>query len=180
MADTSPELPGTADVQTVTRHGERTTPGIDGVVLRTPVTHVDHRGALHEIYNGDPDLWPEPVVHLYQSSVFPGQIKGWSRHTTKIDRYTLATGELLVLLYDGRPDSPTHGLEQSVVITPRGVRQVRIPAGVWHMLINVGTDEAHVINMPTEPYHHDAPDRILLPWNTDELPVDVRAYLPKF
>ena len=30
------------------------------------------------------------------------------------------------------------------------------------------------------PYHHEAPDRILLPWDTDELPVDVGSYLPKF
>lgn len=173
-------LPGTPDVQTVTSTGKPTGKSIDGVMLRTPVTHVDHRGALHEIYNGDPDLWPEPAVYVYQSSVFPGQIKGWARHVTKIDRYTLAAGELLVLLYDGRPDSPTHGVLQSVMITARGVRQVRIPSGVWHMLINVGDVEAHVINMPTEAYHHDAPDRILLPWDTDELPVDVRQFLPKF
>lgn len=180
MSEHDTPLPGRPDVQTVTRDGRPTTPTIDGVELRTPVTHVDHRGALHEIYNGDPELWPEPIVHLYQSSVFAGQIKGWSRHTTKIDRYTLATGELLVLLYDGRPESPTHGVTQSIMITARGVRQVRIPAGVWHLLINLGPDEAHVINMPTEPYHHEAPDRILLPWDSDEIPVDVRSYLPKF
>ncbi len=35
-----------------------------------------------------------------------------------------------------------------------------------------------MINLPTEPYHHDAPDRILLPWDTTELPVSVRDYLP--
>ena len=27
---------------------------------------------------------------------------------------------------------------------------------------------------------HEAPDRVLLPWDTDELPVDVRGYLPRF
>ena len=36
------------------------------------------------------------------------------------------------------------------------------------------------MNFPTERYQHHAPDRILLPWDTDELPVDVREYLPKF
>jgi hypothetical protein len=51
---------------------------------------------------------------------------------------------------------------------------------VWHLLINLGVEEAHVINFPTHPYHHDAPDRFLLDWDTDELPVDVRSYLPKF
>jgi dTDP-4-dehydrorhamnose 3,5-epimerase len=172
--------PGARDVQTVTADGESTLPAIDGVITHSPVVHLDHRGSLFEIYNGDPAIWPEPVVYCYQASVFPGQIKGWSRHEVKTDRYSLAVGELLVLLHDGRADSGTAGITQRVVLSPRGDRQLVIPAGVWHLLINLGVEEAHVINFPTHPYHHDAPDRFLLDWDTDELPVDVRSYLPKF
>jgi len=162
----------------VTAAGESTLPCIDGVSTRSPVVHLDHRGALFEIYNGDPDIWPDPVVYAYQASVFPGQIKGWARHEVKNDRYTLAVGELIVLLHDGRPASPTYGMTQRIVLSDRGVRQLVIPAGVWHLLINAGAVETHVINFPTERYHHDQPDRILLPWDTDELPVDVKAHLP--
>jgi dTDP-4-dehydrorhamnose 3,5-epimerase len=150
------------------------------VELRTPPIHIDHRGALFEIYNGDPELWPEPAVYAYVDSVLPGQIKGWNRHLKKIDRYSLITGELLVLLYDGRTGSATHGVSQRVVLSTRGARQVRIPVGVWHMLINVRQEEAWLVNLPTERYHHEAPDRILLPWDSDEIPVDVKAVLPKF
>jgi dTDP-4-dehydrorhamnose 3,5-epimerase len=92
----------------------------------------------------------------------------------------LIVGELLVLLHDARPGSPTEGVTQSIVLSPVGARQVRIPVGVWHLLANVGTDRAYFVNLPTEPFHHDAPDRILLPWDTVELPVDVRSHLPKF
>ncbi len=172
--------PGARDVQTVMASGESTLPVIDGVVTRSPAVHLDHRGALFEIYNGDPTIWPEPIVYCYQTSVFPGQIKGWSRHELKVDRYSLAVGELIVLLHDARSGSPTNGLTQRVVLSPRGDRQLVIPAGVWHLLINPGAEEAHVLNFPTHPYHHDAPDRFVLPWDTDELPVDVRSYLPKF
>jgi dTDP-4-dehydrorhamnose 3,5-epimerase len=35
------------------------------------------------------------------------------------------------------------------------------------------------VNFPTEPYNHEAPDRLMLPWDTDELPVDVSKYLPR-
>jgi dTDP-4-dehydrorhamnose 3,5-epimerase len=48
------------------------------------------------------------------------------------------------------------------------------------MIINVGDQDAQLINFPTEPYDHDKPDRILLPWDTDVLPVKVRDFLPKF
>jgi dTDP-4-dehydrorhamnose 3,5-epimerase len=172
--------PGFRDRQTVTAAGDSTLPTIDGVVTHRPVVHLDHRGSLFEVYNGDPALWSSPVVYAYQCSVLPGQIKGWSRHEIKTDRYCLAVGEIMLLLHDSRPDSPTHARTQLVMLSPQGVRQVVIPAGVWHLLANAGSQEAHLVNFPTERYHHDAPDRILLPWDTDELPVDVREYLPKF
>jgi dTDP-4-dehydrorhamnose 3,5-epimerase len=156
-------------------------PVIDGVVVHRPVVHLDERGSLFEIYDGSGSgMWADPVVYCYQASVFPGQIKGWSRHEIKTDRYSLASGELLVLLHDGRADSSTRGLTQRVVLSARGERQLLIPPGVWHLFMAVGAEEGHVLNFPTEPYHHDAPDRFLLPWDTDELPVDVPSYLPKF
>ena len=53
--------PGRRDVQTVTPAGLSTVPTIDGVVVHTPPTHVDHRGWVFEIHNLDPALgidWP--------------------------------------------------------------------------------------------------------------------------
>ena len=177
---TEPTLPGVPDVQTVTPEGRSTATVIDGVITRRPPVHVDHRGSLHELWNGQPDLGPEPIVHVYQNSLFPGQIKGWARHEHKVDRYSIAVGEMLALLYDGRPGSPTEGVLQRVHLTARGTMQMRIPVGVWHLLINLSQIETHFINMPTEPYVYGQPDRILLPWDSDEIPVDVRSYLPKF
>ena len=111
----------------------------------------------------------------------PGQLKGWARHEVKVDRYSLVVGELLMLLHDGRPDSPTHGVTQrSRPLPARASARSGSRSGSGTCSINLGNDEAHFVNFPTEPYHHDAPDRILLPWDTDELPVDVRSYLPKF
>jgi dTDP-4-dehydrorhamnose 3,5-epimerase len=171
--------PGARDVQTVTASGRPTGATIDGVVTHRPAVHADHRGLVFEIHNLEPALGAEPVVWAYGDMVRPGQIKGWARHAVKVDRYTLITGELLVLLYDGREGSASHGVTQSVVLSPTAARQLRIPVGVWHLLANIGTDEAHFVNLPTEPYHHEAPDRFLLPWDTEELPVDVRSYLPR-
>jgi dTDP-4-dehydrorhamnose 3,5-epimerase len=172
--------PGQRDQQTVTPDGESALRHIDGLILRKPVNHVDHRGNVFEIYNGDTDMWPDPIVWIYSDIVFPGQIKGWARHEVKVDRYTLISGTLTMLLYDGREDSPTHGLAQAVTLSAMGVRQIQIPVGVWHLLFASTPEEVHFVNMPTQPYHHEAPDRILLPWDTDEIPVDVRHYLPKF
>lgn len=171
---------GSRDVQTVTAQGENVIKGIAGVMTRAPKTHVDHRGELFEMYTGPDEFFPEPIVWSYHDIVYPGQIKGWARHEVKVDRYTLVAGSLMMLLWDGRADSPTFGREQAVQLSLSGTRQVRIPTGVWHLIFSQGNEPAYFVNFPTQPYHHHEPDRILLPWDTAELPVDVRKYLPKF
>jgi dTDP-4-dehydrorhamnose 3,5-epimerase-like enzyme len=60
----------------------------------------------------------------------------------------------------------------------RGIRQVVIPTGVWHLIANIGAVDAELINLPTQPYHREKPDRRGLPWDTDKIPLDVRSLLP--
>ena len=168
------------DVATVSVAGQVVAPKIiDGVLTRSPVEHVDHRGSVYEVFNDDPDFWQAPAVYTYQFSVRAGQVKGWGLHENHEDRYTLITGEVMTILYDAREDSPTHGMTQNVYLSAKGTRQLVIPRLVWHLTINLGTDEAVLINYPTEPYCHENPDRLLLPWNTAVIPVDVTEYFPR-
>jgi dTDP-4-dehydrorhamnose 3,5-epimerase len=169
---------GVRDAQTVTRAGASVARAIEGVVTHAPVNHVDHRGRVFEIHAGPSDFWADPLVYCYTFTIRPGQTKGWGLHREKEDRYTLVHGEVLTLLYDAREDSPTHGVVQKVTLTEQGVRQLRIPTGVWHMNVNLGEHEAFLINHPTVVYHHEAPDRLLLPWDTDQIPVDLADYFP--
>ena len=105
-------------------------------------------------------------------------MKGWGLHRHKDDRYTLIKGTVVTMLYDARIASPTHGLVQQVVMSEQGIQQLLIPAGVWHLTVNLGESEAFLINHPTQAYVHDAPDRVLLPWNTAEIPIDIGRLFP--
>jgi len=171
---------GVRDEQTVTSDGKPVAAMIDGVKVRSTPHHVDHRGTVFEMFEGVGDYWDEPVVYAYQFSVRPHQMKGWGLHERKADRYTIISGEVLLFLYDARENSPTHGVSMKLVLSDRGVRQVTMPPFVWHLSVNVGSVDAHLVNFPTEVYHHESPDRILLPWDSPDIPVDVRAHLPKF
>jgi dTDP-4-dehydrorhamnose 3,5-epimerase len=66
-----------------------------------------------------------------------------------------------------------------ITMTPQGIRQLVIPTGVWHMNVNISKDETFLINHPTEVYHHEAPDRYLLDWNTKDIPFNVSSVFPK-
>lgn len=166
------------DAQTVTAAGESVASTIHGVVTGAPVNHVDHRGRVFEVYAGPSEFWEEPLVYCYTFTVRAGQTKGWGLHLEKEDRYTLIHGEVLTILFDARTDSPTHGVVQKVTLTEQGIRQLRIPTGVWHMNVNLSESESFLINHPTTVYRHAAPDRLLLSWDAPQIPVDLAAYFP--
>jgi dTDP-4-dehydrorhamnose 3,5-epimerase len=166
------------DEATVRSDGSSLASVIDGVVTVAPINHVDHRGRVFEVFNGQGAMWAKPVVYCYAFTVRHGTTKGWGLHEHKDDRYTLISGEVLTVLHDARVDSPTHGLTQRVTLSGQGIRQLLIPAGVWHVNINLGEAEAHLVNHPTEVYVHGQPDRLLLPWDSPEIPADLEAYFP--
>lgn len=171
---------GRRDRATVTESGQSLAPCLSGVVTTSPVNHVDHRGRVFEIFpGGETEFWAAPVVYCYAFSVRSHQIKGWGLHEHKDDRYTLLTGEILTLLYDARTDSPTHGQGQQVTLSPEGTRQLLIPAGVWHLNVNLAPHESMLINHPTQRYDHAQPDRLLLPWDSTAIPIDVESFLPR-
>lgn len=167
------------DRATVTPTGRPLGKGIHDVRTQAPVNHVDHRGRVFEVYAGADEFWTDPIVYCYAFTVRDRQIKGWGLHERKDDRYTLLYGEVLTVLYDARTDSPSHGCVQRVHLTGEGKRQLRIPAGVWHLNVNLAPHESYLINHPTQPYDHNNPDRLLLPWDSPAIPVNVLDLLPR-
>jgi dTDP-4-dehydrorhamnose 3,5-epimerase len=65
-----------------------------------------------------------------------------------------------------------------VFLSEQGVRQLVIPKGVWHINLNVSEEETFLINNPTQVYNHEAPDRYLLPLDTDEIPFKISDLFP--
>jgi len=74
-------LPGAQkDPQIVTNEWHSVQPGLEGVVVRE-VLHVprDH-GVVTEMFRPEWDPTGMPVVHIYQSRLYPGAIGAWSCH----------------------------------------------------------------------------------------------------
>ena len=151
------------DTQTVTRDGERVQEAIHGVLVRHAVTHADERGALTEVYDERWEFTVEPVSYVYSSTIRPGQVRGWVVHLEQDDRLFFVKGTAKLALYDAREGSQTFGLANLYFLGDHDRALVRIPAGVVHGVKNVGDDEVVFLNLPTEPYAHDDPDKYRFP-----------------
>ena len=158
------------DRQTVDSSGERVDALPEGVTFHDIVTHVDDRGTTCELFDPRWGWHPDPMVFSYVFTVRPGKVKGWGMHLEHEDRYVILFGEMEVLLYDEREDSPTKGLVASVVLSHHRRRLMSIPRGVWHADRTLGDTDAVVVNFPTIQYDHTNPDKYRLPLDTDRIP----------
>ncbi len=164
MPDTIREKP------TVTRGGERLEQLPDGVTFRDAVTNVDERGTVCEMFDPRWGWTDTGLVFAYFTTVRPGVVKGWGMHLEHEDRYFILYGDLEVVLYDDRPDSPTREMVAKVYLSEHERRLMNIPPGIWHADRNVGSGDATLINFPTKPYDHQNPDKYRLPLDTDQIP----------
>jgi dTDP-4-dehydrorhamnose 3,5-epimerase len=158
------------DIATVTAEGQNLQAVPEGVSFRDAVTHVDDRGSVCELFDSRWDWSDAPLVFSYCFTLRPGAVKGWGLHRQHEDRYFILYGDLEVVLYDDRADSPTNGMVAKVYLSEHHRRLMNIPAGVWHANRNVGTADVTVINFPTRPYDHENPDKYRLPLDTDQIP----------
>lgn len=158
------------DAPSVTAAGEALRRLPHGVTFRDAATHSDDRGTVCELFDPRWQWHPDPFAFAYFYTLRPGRIKGWGMHKIHEDRYFIMFGEMEIVLYDARPDSPTTGLLAKTVLSEHHRRLMNIPAGVWHANHNIGQKDAVVVNFPTIPYDHADPDKYRLPLDTDQIP----------
>ena len=138
---------------------------IDGVKVKAQRLIPDTRGFLMELMRPD---WDEFIQwgQVYATMCYPGIIKGFHHHYLQIDSFNCVSGMSRVVLFDGRPDSPTNGIINEFIIGPMNPKMVQIPNLVWHGFSAVGNDAAIIINCPTRMYNYKEPDEFRCPANS--------------
>lgn len=126
---------------------------IEGVTIRPLVRHEDGRGWLAELFRSDefePDYMP---VMGYVSVTRPGVARGPHEHVLQTDIFCfVGPGSFEVHLWDNRENSPSTGVDLSVLVGEDMPTIVVIPPGVVHGYRNVGQVDAMVINLPNHLY----------------------------
>jgi dTDP-4-dehydrorhamnose 3,5-epimerase len=158
------------DVASVAADGVRLQQLIIGVELRRTPTHADERGTLCEVFDLRWGFTDDPLVYAYHVTIRPGQLRGWVVHRVQNDRLFAYAGVLRIVLYDARAGSDSFGRLNVFHLGEHDRALLNIPAGVFHAVQNVGDSEAAFINLPSQPYQHDDPDKYRLPPDNDVIP----------
>lgn len=156
---------------------------IAGVMLKPLKLLPDERGFLMEMLRADEPVF-EAFGQVYITGCKAGVAKAWHYHREQSDHFVCVMGTALLVLYDGRRDSPTHGEVQELVLDAPPCRRaepllVKIPPLVLHGFTALDCDEARIINVPTLPYRYTDPDEFRAPWNSPDVPYTWPAHVTR-
>jgi dTDP-4-dehydrorhamnose 3,5-epimerase len=140
---------------------------IEGVVIRPLTRHGDSRGGFTETYRQE---WFDGPVMLQgnRSDSAAGTIRGLHFHRKQADYWICLRGTLLVCLHDARPDSPTQGVTQGIVLTDATDAGIYIPPGVAH---GFGALEDVTLTYLVDNYY-DGDDEFGVRWDDPEVAMD--------
>ncbi len=146
---------------------------IAGVELKELKTYNDERGFFREIIRVSDPIFPEGFGQWSHTMSFQGVAKAWHVHQRQVDWWYVAVGTVKAALYDTRPDSPTYGELQEVMLG-EGFPPVvlKIPPGVAHGY-RVLNGPAHVFYITSNEY--DGTDEGRIPHDDPQIGYDWKA-----
>lgn len=140
---------------------------IEGVRIKTLRVIPDERGRLMEILRRDDEIFTK-FGQIYITTAYPGVIKAWHYHRIQTDNLVAIAGMAKVALYDAREKSPTYKRVEEYFIGIHNPLLIQIPPMVYHGYKCISSEEAVVINCPTELYNRTNPDEYRVdPLNND-------------
>ena len=143
---------------------------IEGVHLRRLVRKGDSRGDLTVLLSRHYDAGLAVPPHVYLITATPGSLRAWVYHRKQADRLAFTAGEVRVVLYDLRPESPTYRKLNVLDVGASNPVTLTIPPRVVHGVQNRGKADVQFINMPTHAYNPADPDKARLRWDHPGIP----------
>jgi dTDP-4-dehydrorhamnose 3,5-epimerase len=142
---------------------------IEGVKLTKLSQFHDERGKVMQMLRNDSPDFSE-FGEIYFSTIHPGAVKAWHRHSAMTLNYAVVFGQIKFVLYDDRPGSKTNGEVQELFISPENYYLVTVPPMIWNGFKAVGSVEAIVANCATIP--HQAEEIQRLPVDSQQIPYE--------
>lgn len=133
---------------------------IHGLIRAPRKKILDERGGVFKVL-AQTDAEFRSFGEVYLSQVKPGVVKAWKLHHRMTLNLYVVTGQIRFAFYDERPESPTHGVVEEIVVDSRsesGTLLV-VPPGVWSGFQGMGETDSILINCASIPHDPDESSR---------------------
>ena len=158
------------DQQTVASDWSSTAPLIDGVQLIEVRNVITRNGITTEVFRRDWPIGEAEITHAIHVHFRAGALSGWHSHRLKTDHLFVVSGLIRAVFYDDRPESPTRGMVNELLLSHARPQLVVIPPLVFHALQALGSEPAAFVNYFDHLYQHDDPDDFRVPIGSPAIP----------
>ena len=122
-------------------------------VIITPLNIInDDRGKVMHMLRSDSKVFKK-FGEVYFSTIYENKIKGWHLHKESVLNYTCVTGEVKLVLFDDRLDSPTKNKYQEIILSQKNYALVTIPPNIWNGFKGLNFKESIIANCLTIPHN---------------------------
>jgi len=154
---------------------------LTGVEVIDLQKRIDDRGFFVEILRRDwkDFLRGDEILQVNLSSILPGVIKAWHRHSLgQVDYVIALSGVIRVCVYDGDIHSDSYSMLDEFTMSPERLQVLRIPGHYWHGIKALGNAQATVLYLHNKLYSYENPDEERRPWNDSSIinPRTSKAY----
>lgn len=176
MPEESWKLDGEPDKVSITADwtavGLRRIAGVEVHEVRNVPTGYGH---LTELFRSEWVSGTKDVSQVFQSVLQPGGTSAWHAHAVTTDRLFVSFGQMLIVLYDAREGSATHGTLMTVRASNLRPQLVVVPPQVWHGVKNTGSEVAILTNIVDIAYRYEGPDHFRMAQHSDKIPFDISS-----
>ena len=130
----------------------------------------DDRGAVyHFLKSNDPTF--KGFGEAYYSKINQGVIKGWKLHRKTHQNFCVPFGEVKIVIYDDRKDSPSKGLINEIFLNDNvNYKLLSLPPGLWYSFKCVSKSFALLANIID--YLHDVTECENIPLQSKKIPFE--------
>lgn len=144
---------------------------IDGVLLH-PLKQISvPKGDLWHAFKASDEGYVG-FGEAYFTQIQPHEVKGWKRHNRCVLNLVVVSGTIKFVIYDDRISSPTKGLFQEILLSPKNnYQRLTVPSGLWMAFAGADSTTSMLIDLIPEVYDPSESDRKEL----NEIPYDFKV-----
>ena len=105
---------------------------------------------------------------IYFSFTNPGVVKGWKKHTKMVQNFAVPVGEIKLVVFDDREDSPSKGSVKEMMLSPDNYNLVTVPNNLWYSFKATSNVPGMIANCSTIP--HDPEETMGRPLEDERIP----------
>ena len=131
---------------------------IEGIQIIPLKTIIDDRGMVRHMLKCTESHFSQ-FGAIYFSVIFPNAIKAWHLHKKMEINYAVISGNIKLVLYDSRKNSPTYGETQEIYMGEDNYVLVKVPPLIVNGFKSLGNEKAIVANSASIPHDPEEIER---------------------